>query len=361
MTEVGADLKVDSAEKVDCAAGGPRPGPSGRRPKAIFLLNEDSHDLIYPAQIREQIEVLADVIAPPLSKDNWSEADVDLSEVEVIFSGWNMPVADQAFLDAFPKLQAVFYGAGTVRYFATPEFWARDILVTSSYVANSIPVAEYTLGAILLSLKEFWRYARLAKKQEGRGDHTRSMLGAYRTRVGIISFGMIARRVCELLKPFDVECVVACPFLTEAEAEEAGVTLASLEEVFSTCDVVSLHTPSLPETQGMLGGEHFERMKPNATFINTARGAVIREQEMVQVAKQRPDLNFILDVVEPEPPLPGSGILELENIIFTPHIAGSMGPEIGRLGEYMLDEFKCYLAGKPLKWQITEAAVARMA
>ena len=102
-------------------------------------------------------------------------------------------------------------------------------------------------------------------------------------------------------------------------------------------------------------------MKPNATFINTARGAVVREAEMIETLRHRPDLQAVLDVCDPEPPAPDSPLLTLPNVVLTPHIAGSMGTECRRLGRCMVDEVRRYLAGEPLHWQITEADAARLA
>jgi phosphoglycerate dehydrogenase-like enzyme len=126
-----------------------------------------------------------------------------------------------------------------------------------------------------------------------------------------------------------------------------------LEDIFRRADVVSLHTPWLPETEGMITGQHFTLMKPNAAFINTARGAVVRESEMIAVLEQRPDLLAVLDVTYPEPPVPGSPLYTLPNVVLTPHIAGALGPETRRLGEMMLDELQRYLRGEPLRWQVS--------
>lgn len=96
----------------------------------------------------------------------------------MIFSGWGAPVMDENFLEAAPNLRAVFYGAGSIRSFTTETFWRRDLVVTSAYAANAIPVAENTVATILLSLKHFWRMAGLAKRGEGWGDHSRPVRGS---------------------------------------------------------------------------------------------------------------------------------------------------------------------------------------
>ena len=224
-----------------------------------------------------------------------------------------------------------------------------------------MPVSEYTLSAILLSLKNFWRFAALAKEGKGWGDHTRHMPGAYRSTVALIGCGMIARKVISLLKAFDLRCIVFDPYLTSEDAARLGVELCSLDDAFSRGDVVSLHAPHKPETHGMVKGEHFSRMKEGATFINTARGGIVRQEEMIEVLRRRSDLTAVLDVCDPEPCPPDSPLLALSNVIATSHISGSHGPECRRLGRYMVDEFLRYRAGEPLHWQITRERAAMVA
>lgn len=333
---------------------------SRARPRALFILGSDVFELIYGDPERTDLEQLADFTGPPQTAESIRENLSLLADVEVVFSGWGAPGMDDGFLEAAPKLRAVFYGAGSIRGFVTDAFWERGIVVTSAYAANAAPVAEYALGVILLSLKGFWRYSGKAVAREG-WNALRPVAGCYQSTVGLVSCGAIARRVLELLNPFEINRVTYDPFLSEEQARQLRVTRLDLDELFRQADVVSLHTPALPETRGMITGEHFASMKSNATFINTARGSVVREPEMIEVLRQRPDLTVVLDVTDPEPPAQGSPLLELPNVVRTPHIAGSMGQECRRMGRYMVDEFKRYLKGEPLKWQITKEAAEKMA
>jgi len=285
-----------------------------------------------------------------------------LSDVEVIFSGWGAPLFDEEILEAAPNLKVIFYGAGSIHYFVTDAFWQRNITVTSAYAANAVPVAEYTMATILLSLKNFWRYSAQAKSGTGwDGEHRRPVTGNFQSTVGLVSFGMIARQTLQLLDNFDLKRLVYCPFLSQEEADAVRVERASLENLFRRSDVISIHTPVLEETKGMIRGCHFAMMKPNATFINTARGVIVREDEMIEVLRQRPDITVVLDVTDPEPPAPGSPLYELPNVVLSPHLAGSMGKEIRRLGHYMVQELHRYVAGKPLKWQVSEEHARHMA
>ncbi len=101
-------------------------------------------------------------------------------------------------------------------------------------------------------------------------------------------------------------------------------------------------------------------MKPDSSFINTARGEIVDEQGMISVLRLRPDICAVLDVTAPEPPRPNSPLYELENVVLTPHIAGSNDAESRRMGDFMVREFGRFLLGEPLRGQITRAMTERM-
>lgn len=172
---------------------------------------------------------------------------------------------------------------------------------------------------------------------------------------------MIAKKVCELLKPFDVEVLVSSSYGSPEQEKQFGVRFASMEEIFETCDCVSLHTPLLDSTRGLITAEHFRLMKQGASFINTARGAVVRENEMIDVLNERPDLTAVLDVTDPEPPNPDSPLLTMPNVVLTPHLAGSFHHECRRMGQYMIDELSRFLNDKPLHWEITREKAGSLA
>jgi phosphoglycerate dehydrogenase-like enzyme len=326
----------------------------------LIVLDTKAFELIYGAESKSEISHRVRLLAEPISKEELLGRPDLLAEVEVIFSGWGAPKLDADFLAAAPKLKAVFYGAGSIRHFTSEAFWARGIQISSAYAMNAVPVAEYTLATILLSLKNFWRQA-FETKRHGRFPERYSCAGAYGSKVGLISLGMIGRLVRERLRPFDLEVLAYDPFVTPEQATVLGIEMVSLDEIFRRCDVVSLHTPWLKETEGMVRGRHFELMKPNASFLNTARGAVVNEGEMIDVLRRRPDIMALLDVTYPEPPVPESPLWTLPNVILTPHIAGSQDRECRRMGRLMIDEFDRWSRGDSLKWAISKEKAALLA
>jgi phosphoglycerate dehydrogenase-like enzyme len=149
--------------------------------------------------------------------------------------------------------------------------------------------------------------------------------------------------------------VLACsPDLTDERAEKLGVQKSTFEEIFATCQVVSNHIANLPQTKGLIKKAHFASMLPYATFINTGRGAQINEADMIDVLKKRPDLTALLDVTFPEPPAAGSELYTLPNVKLSSHIAGSLNNEVHRMSAYMLDEFKRFIAGEELRYEVKE-------
>jgi phosphoglycerate dehydrogenase-like enzyme len=315
---------------------------------------------IYGEEERAAVAGLADVYAPFQTGNSVAKNPGVLAEAEVILSGWGAPAMDGGFLAAAPNLRVVLYGAGSIRRVATPAFWERGLRITSAYAANAVPVSEYALAAILFSLKRGWHFAFSAQREKAL-PRQGQVPGAYGSTVGLVSLGMVGRLVRERLRPFDLRVVANDPFVTPEEAHVLGVDLMSLEDLFASSDVVSLHVPLLPETEGMILGSHLASMKRNATLINTSRGAIVREAEMVEVLGERPDLWAVLDVTPPEPPEPDSRLYNRPNVVLTPHIAGSLGNECRRMGRLVVDELRRYVAGEPLKHEITRERAALMA
>jgi phosphoglycerate dehydrogenase-like enzyme len=334
----------------------------GNQLVGMYVLDQWAFDVIYGPDERRDIHALVDVREPRRSAKEVADDPSLLSGVDVIFTGWSGPKLDAKLLASAQDLKLCLYGAGSVQGIVTDAMWERGVTVCSAWAANAVPVSEFTLANILLSLKR--TYAASAQLQQTKKWHRPAvkMPGAFGSTVGLISLGMIGSRVAELLKAFDVKVIAWSPYTSPQEAAALGVELvATLEEVFTRADVVSLHTAWKKETENLIRGTHFELMREGATFINTSRGAVVHEQEMIDVLKRRPDLWAVLDVCYPEPPMEGSLLYELPNVVLTPHIAGAMDRECQRMGRYMVQELERYVAGQGLKWSVSKEMAARMA
>lgn len=326
--------------------------------RAMMLLPQRSRDQIYSPETIAEISRLVELVDATDRIGKLDELRGELASTEIILSGWGMMELNAEFLDAAPRLKAVLYGAGSVREFVTDEFWRRGIRLTSSYRANGIPVAEYTVAVIVLGMKQALQGSQTTCRE--RRFRRPDARGLYHARIGVIGAGMVGSEVLNKLKGYAVDTFCHDPYLTAERAEELQTTPMGLEEIFSTCDCVTLHAASIHSTEGMITGAHFRSMKEGAVFINTARGAIVREQEMVDVLKEGRIFAFI-DVTEPEPPVPDSPLYTLPNVFLTPHLAGAIGRDRHRQGEYVLEEVKCVLRGEPARYPVTQKMMEWMA
>lgn len=287
-------------------------------------------------------------------------------DADAIFSSWGMPELSAGEISAnLPRLRALFYAAGSVQAFARP-FLELGVRVYSAWRENAVPVAEVAVSQILLANKGFYQACRMARSRAGRAravGHFSAFPGNFDCRVGLLGCGGIGRLVAGALRAHRLEVLVFDPFLPDGDAAALGVRKASLEEIFSTCQTISNHLANNEQTQGMLGYDLFSRMLPNAAFINTGRGAQVVEDDLVRALREGPDRAAVLDVTWPEPPEDGSPLYSLPNVFLTPHLAGSSGNEVRRMGEAMLEEFRAWRddSAAPSRREVTMGMLATMA
>jgi phosphoglycerate dehydrogenase-like enzyme len=150
------------------------------------------------------------------------------------------------------------------------------------------------------------------------------------------------------------------PYLDRDEARALGVESVDLPTLLGRSDVVSLHAPLLAETRQLLGAREFALMRDGATFINTARGAIVDQEALVRELV-RGRINGVLDTTEPEVLPPESPLYRLPNVFLTPHIAGSLGSEVERLADHIVDEVERFVAGTGLRYGVPFEALPRLA
>jgi phosphoglycerate dehydrogenase-like enzyme len=295
-----------------------------------------------------------------VSLDNFLAQIPQLTEVEYIFSTWGMLTLKPEDIRRLPALKIVFYSAGTVKYFAEP-FLTEGIRVVSAWAANAIPVAEFVVAQMTLAAKGYFGLSRrLMTKGATAWKPTRAK-GNYNVEISILGAGMVGREVIRRLSYHKADILVFDPFITRSEAAKLGVTLVSLAEAFERGYVVSNHLANVPETELMLQAEHFALMPVGSTFINTGRGATVDEAGLIEVLRNRQDITALLDVVQQEPLPETSPLYQLPNVWLSPHIAGSMGGEVVRMADFMLDEFERSLKGEPLLYEVSLKQLPTMA
>ena len=331
------------------------------RPLVVPLFSAGLESTLLGDEEWRALEEVADVPErTPLADFGGLGAAERLREATVIFSGWGCPPIDAATLELAPKLQLVTHAAGTVKGLVTPELWERGVRVCSAAAANAVPVAEFTLGAILLSNKGALASNQRFHAQGAAAARVGPDVGNCKKKVGIVGASRVGRRVINLLRPFDLEVLLFDPFIDKARAQRMNVRPLGLDQLLDESDVVSLHAPLLPETEAMIAGPELARMRDGATLINTARGricdAAALEAELVSGR-----ISGVIDTAEPEPLPDSSPLRGLSNVFLTPHIAGSLGTELPRMARLAIAEIARFAAGEELLHEIRRDQLESMA
>ncbi len=282
----------------------------------MVAMAEDSRARVLVPAVLARLEATATVLPVGPGRSFFDDPDVRaaLPEVDVLLTGWGCPRISPEVLDAAPKLQAILHAAGSVKAIVDPAAFDRGIQVSSAVVANALPVAEFTVAAIVLAGKRAFRLAAQYRTERRKAD-PHGMPGSYGT---------------------------------------------DNDELFSRSDILSVHAPLLPETVGLVDARLLGLLKDGSVLINTSRGKIVDAAALERecVAGR---IDAVLDVTDPEPLPPDSPLLDLPNVFVTPHVAGAVGSEIARLGELAVSELERLAAGQPLQHAISPAEIGRIA
>ncbi|MEV7571295.1 hydroxyacid dehydrogenase [Streptomyces tanashiensis] len=307
---------------------------------------------VFPPDVHDRLTTTADLLRPESVTDFSSATGRSvLAEVEVLLTGWGCPPIDAEVLDAAPNLRAVIHAAGTVKTFLSPDVHSRGIVVSSAASANAVPVAEFAFAAIVFGAKRAFAMAALFRSRRTHrtsADLRRhAWLGSHRLTIGVIGASQTGRRLLDMLGMLDATVQLYDPYVTHAEADREGWTLVDLDTLAATSDVVSVHAPLTPDTHHLLDRRLLGLMRPGTVVVNTARGALVDTDALTE-ALVAGRLDAVLDVTSPEPLPADHPLWDLPNVLITPHLAGALGNEAGRLGSLAVDELARYARNEPL-------------
>lgn len=224
-----------------------------------------------------------------------------------------------------PTCRGIVLGSVGVDSIDVAAATTRGIPVTNCPDTFVDEVADHAMALLLAGhrrITEQDQMVRTGRWRDGRPALYKlpRLMGA---TLGFIAFGRIARLVARRAKPFGLNMVAYDPFIDEGVMVEHGVRPAFLDEVLRESDFISMHAPATPEARGMLTEKHFRLMKPTAWFINTGRGATVDEPALVRALAEGWIAGASLDVLMEEPPQQDNPLLQMGNVILSPHNASA--------------------------------------
>jgi phosphoglycerate dehydrogenase-like enzyme len=333
------------------------------KPVVAILLTPRMRAQLIPPAAEERLAQVATVVAPGESALKAETLRRLLESADVAITGWGTPRLGEEVLAGAPRLKLVAHAAGSIRQLVPFEAIEHGRLrVVHSAVHIGEAVCEFVMAHIFNFLRhpveldggmragEPWLPLRARLLGRLLGEQT----------VGLAGAGYIGRMLTRQLQAFQARVLVCDPYLDADRARELGVGLVDLDALLRQSDIVSLHVPSLPETRHMIGKAELAKLKPGALFINTARGALVDEAALVEALREN-RFTAVLDVYETEPLPDDSPLRSLPNAVLAPHAAGHTHETYLRQGSTAVDATLRFLAGEPLRNEVTKAMLPNMA
>src|SRR3954469_4637269 len=231
----------------------------------------------------------------------------------------------KAIIDSLENCKVISLGSVGVDSVDVKAATARGIPVTNVPDTFIEEVADHAMMLLLAGFRRLVAQDRMVR--EGRWKEGRPQLlkipRLMGQTLGFISFGRVARAAAKGAAPFGLRMMAFDPFIQETLIYDHGVVPATLSEVLSQSDFISMHAPARPEVQHMLGEKHFKQMKKGATLINTGRGATVDEVALIKALQEGWIAHAALDVLETEPPSHNNPMLRMENVTLTAHVASA--------------------------------------
>ena len=328
---------------------------------ALVAANNKQREGIFPAHTLEKLKKFGELV---VNEGDSSPENVKavMKDADIVITSWGSPKMTKEYLDCAPNLKLIIHAAGTVDPIVggETEVWRRGIRVISSSIAIGQGVAETALALAISASKDFYRLNDQIHAGAYREGVESTVVDMVDITVGVIGAGMVGKHFIELLSNYDVDIIVADPYVSEETCAKLGARKVELEELLRTSDIISIHAPSIPETDNMINAETLKLMKKDAGIINTARGSIINEKDLYEHMAAG-NLRFAcLDVYSPEPPVFDNPLRKLRNAILLPHIAGVVNNGLARLGRHVLRELDRYEKGEPSVNEYTEEMMFRV-
>jgi phosphoglycerate dehydrogenase-like enzyme len=326
------------------------------QPKIYVALPERDSNL--RAEDRAKLRTFAYVVQHPGDRPPTDdEKCAACKDVDAIIVGRSGGWLTRDIIDAAKTLKVVGVIGGAVGQTEPGYLMDKGVTLINTGWAMSPAVAETTLAMMLNGLRDF-PHMISQMKQEGWG-RARGAMDLTGKSVGLIGFGMIAKRVAELLEPFQVDLRVFDPYIDKSIVEQYGGRQVSLDDLMSHSLVVSVHAGLTDETAGMIGVRELALLPDRALLVNTARAGVVDEDAVIS-ALQSGRIRAALNVFWKEPLQADHPLRDLDNVILTPHGGGLTLDTMRRHSESIVHDLEKFFKGEQVGHVVTRDMLGRM-
>jgi phosphoglycerate dehydrogenase-like enzyme len=330
------------------------------RPPVALIIQPSWREAILGAETETALGSFAEIIDMPGVRLTEKHLPRLLADAEACLTSWETPPLSKAALDAAPHLKLIAHAAGTIKRLVPEDAFSRGIRVSQATHHLATALAEHVVAQALLCLQRLHRDDLLVRGGnwiDVAHRKRRRLLGA--RHVGIWGMGRAGRAAAALFAGFGCSISYYDP-VADTGGEPPGTRVSSLEALFGSADLLVLLAPLLPETAGAVDGAMLSRLPDGAVLINAGRSRLADEAALI-AELQSGRIVAAVDVFDSEPPPANHPLFGLDNVVLSPHVGGHTAETHRRQGRDMVDEARRFFAGEPLRFEVSPAALGRLA
>ncbi len=307
--------------------------------KICLLQGQEVTSTIFSKTTINELRKIGEVVINQEDKPTDEHVKKLIKNANIVITSWGNDLLTKEILDNAPDIKLIVHAAGSVKPILSKEIIKREIPIANNAKVLGKGVAETTLGLTITSVKNIF----YLNQQTTRGNWIRKPIREMvDLSIGVIGAGWVGKHYIKLLQSFDVDVLLYDPTLTDNQVSKLGATKVELNKLLTDSDVISIHAPAIDETYHLLNYENLSLLKDGAILINTARGSIIDEKDLLRILQEK-NIFACIDVTDPEPPSENHPFRQLDNVILTPHIAGLAGNGKLAIGKNTVNIIKRFL------------------
>lgn len=326
----------------------------------ITVANSELKKTLFSQEAIQRLKSFSEVDWVPERKAPSSEQLAEMiSGYDACITSWGSPKFTQDVLKKADRLKFIGHAAGSVVAVVNEDIFDTDITITSANKPLAKSTAESAVAMMMAGAWNLLGFNRHLVSGGWSNNNVDTVLGLQDQRVGLIGYGEISKHVIKLLSSFHARVSLYSRYCTPEQAAELGVELCSLEELLSSCPIISLHSTWTPDTEGMIGKEQLALIQDGAVFVNTARGAIVDEDALI-AELQTGRFSAVLDVYRKEPVDVANPLLHMPNVLCLPHIGGFHRGLKTSFGGFVIDDLYRQMQGAEPFGQVTRTMYKRL-